>query len=109
VIVHDLNDDLATQIELPGQVHPTHAPFTQEPNRLIPSQEDTANHRYLLALCKPLAQAGEILSPASPRLTEICFANDTESLYRSYPKSRSRFSELPGRGVVFWKESLVGK
>ena len=44
VVVHDLDDDLPTEIELAGQVDATHAALAQKADGLIPAQEDTADH-----------------------------------------------------------------
>src|SRR5216683_4315461 len=45
VVVHDLDHHLPIQIQLAGQKDLAHAPFAQEANDLIPTQENTADHR----------------------------------------------------------------
>ena len=44
VVVHDLDDHLPPEVELPGEVNAAHAAFAQQANRLIPAQEDAAHH-----------------------------------------------------------------
>ncbi len=39
MIVHDLDDDLAAQVDLPREIDPPHASFAQELDGLIPTQE----------------------------------------------------------------------
>ena len=44
VVVHDLDDDLPAEVDLPGQVDAAHAAFAEQADGLVPAQEDTAHH-----------------------------------------------------------------
>src|SRR5262245_1452905 len=45
VVVHDLDNDLAGQIDLAAQVHPAHAAFANQAHDAIPSEEYFTLHR----------------------------------------------------------------
>jgi hypothetical protein len=44
VVVHDLDDHLAAEVELSGQVDFAHPPLAEEAQSFIPAQEDAAYH-----------------------------------------------------------------
>jgi hypothetical protein len=44
VLVHHFDDDIPPEIELAGQVDPTHSPFSEDASRLVPTQEYTTDH-----------------------------------------------------------------
>ena len=44
VVVHHLDDDLAAEVELPGEVDPAHAAFAEQAAGLVPTQKDAADH-----------------------------------------------------------------
>ena len=44
VLVHHLDDDMATEVDLPGEVNAAHAAFAEETAGLIAAQENAADH-----------------------------------------------------------------
>jgi hypothetical protein len=44
LVVHDFDDDLPAQIQLPGQINAPHAAFSQKADGFISAKKNTAYH-----------------------------------------------------------------
>src|SRR5262249_29565603 len=53
VVVHHLDDDIAAQIELPGEVDLTHSTFTKKAAGFVSTQENATDHARSLSGPKP--------------------------------------------------------
>src|SRR5205807_1665060 len=62
VVMHDLHHDLPAEVRLPGEIDATHAPFTQEPERLISTKEYAANHAKSTTQRIPCISLGNCMS-----------------------------------------------
>ena len=52
VVVHDLDDDLPAEVELPGQVDAAHAAFAEQPDGFVPAEEDAAHHALVAGMLR---------------------------------------------------------